>query len=99
MPTEDETVSNAKKDAPKKFRPWKKPIAKNAPSRQPKPSPEPTPVTETMLEGLKPKADIKNAKQTEPRNEPLDIPKVLVLGLSGLLLRPGKLHYRIDASG
>lgn len=39
------------------------------------------------------------AKKTEPRNEPLDIPEVLVLGLSGLTLRPGKLHYRVDASG
>lgn len=40
-----------------------------------------------------------HAKKTEPRNEPLDIPEVLVLGLSGLSLRPGNLHYRVDASG
>lgn len=52
-----------------------------------------------MLEGLKPKVDKKSAKKTEPRNESLDIAEVLVLGLSGLSLRPGKLHYRIDASG
>lgn len=54
-----------------------------------------------MLEGLRPKVDIKSAKKTEPRNEPLDIAEVLVLvlGLSGLSLRPGKLRCRIDASG
>lgn len=94
MPNE-EVVLNEPKEPPKKFRPRKKPIDKDAPTRQPKPSP----VTESMIEALKPKSDIKTLKRTEPRNEPLDIPEVLVLGLSGLSLRPGILHYRVDASG
>lgn len=96
MPTEEPPPQ---KDAPKKFNPRKKPIPRDAPSRQEKSPSEPTPVTESMVEALKPKVDIKIAKKTELRNEPLDIPEVLVLGLSGLALRPGKLHYRIDASG
>lgn len=96
MPSE---ATPAPKDAPKKFRPRKKPISKDTPSSQEKPPSEPTPFTETMIEAHKPKVDIKTAKKTEPRNEPLDIPEVLVLGLSGLNLRPGKLHYGIDASG
>lgn len=98
MPNE-ENVSIEVKEPAKKFRPKKKPISRDAPTRQPKHSPQPAPVTESMLEGLKPKSDVKNLKKSEPRNEPLDIPEVLVLGLSGLSLRPEKLHYRVDASG
>lgn len=98
MPNE-EVVSIEAKEPTKKFRPRKKPIEKDAPTRQPRPSPKPAPVTESMIEGLKPKSDIKNLKRTEPRNEPLDIREVLELGLYGLSLRPGKLHYRVDASG
>lgn len=97
MPAEEPPVQN--EEPKKKFQPRRKTIQKDTPSRQEKPPSAPTPVTEAMIEGLKPKADIKSLKKTEPRNEPLDISEVLVLGLSGLSLRPGKLHYRIDASG
>lgn len=77
MPTEEPPPQ---KDAPKKFRPRKKPIPRDAPFCQEKLPSEPTPVTESMIEALKPKVDIKIAKKTEPRNELLDILEVLVLG-------------------
>lgn len=74
----------------------KLPVQEEAQERPIVPPSQPNPA---MLESVKPKADINNLQKSQPRNEPLDISEVLVLGLSGLPLRPGKLNYRVDAFG
>lgn len=92
-------TTDGKPEFKKRYRPSKKPIDPDMPSKQPGPTTTPVERTEAHVQGLKPKTDIKANKKTQPINDPLEIPETLVLGLSGLSLRPGKLRYRVDASG
>lgn len=83
----------------KRYRPCKKPISADMPTKQPQPAPAPIEKTDAFVQGLKPKTNPKENKKTTPVNDPLEIPETLVLGLSGLSLRPGKLHFKVDSSG